>query len=52
VNNLLDDLRPGKPEFTISLKPDARSLGIDAQTIANQIRAASQGLKALETKNS
>ena len=49
VYNLMDDLRPGKPEFSISLKPGALSLGIDAQTIANQLRAAFQGIKVLET---
>ena len=49
VNNLMDDLRPGKPEFTIKLKPGATSLGIDVQTIANQLRAAFQGNKVLET---
>jgi multidrug efflux pump subunit AcrB len=49
VNNLLDDLRPGKPEYEISLKSGANSLGIDGQTIANQLRAAFQGIKVLET---
>lgn len=49
VNNLLDDLRPGKPEYAISLKSGAKSLGIDGQTIANQLRAAFQGIKVLET---
>ncbi len=49
VNNIFDDLRPGKPEFSITLKPGAKELGINAQTIANQMRAAFQGLKVLET---
>lgn len=49
VSNLLSDLRPGKPEFSLSLKPGAMNLGIDAKTIANQARAAFQGLKVLET---
>ena len=49
VNNLMDDLRPGKPEFSISLKPGALNLGIDAQSIANQLRAGFQGSKVLET---
>jgi multidrug efflux pump subunit AcrB len=49
VNNLIDDLRPGKPEFTLKLKPGAFALGIDSQTIANQVRAAFQGSKVLET---
>ncbi|WDD97990.1 efflux RND transporter permease subunit [Thalassomonas actiniarum] len=49
VNNLLDDLRPGKPEFTLKLKDGAYNLGIDARTIANQVRSAFQGNKVLET---
>ncbi|WDE06545.1 efflux RND transporter permease subunit [Thalassomonas viridans] len=49
VNNLLDDLRPGKPEFTLKLKEGAYNLGIDAQTIATQVRSAFQGNKVLET---
>ena len=49
VNNLMSDLRPGKPEFAIRLKEGATSLGIDVQTIANQLRAAFQGIKILET---
>ncbi len=50
VHNILDDLRPGKPEFTLRLKPGAFNLGIDAQTIANQVRAAFQGSIVLESK--
>ena len=49
VNNLMDNLRPGKPEFTLKLKDGAFGLGIDAQTIAGQVRAAFQGSKVLET---
>jgi len=49
VNNLMDDLRPGKPEFTLHLKPGAFTLGIDAQTIASQLRAAYQGAKVIES---
>ncbi len=49
VNNLLTDLRPGKPEFTIQLKDGATNLGIDATTIASQLRAAFQGIKVVET---
>ncbi len=49
VINLMDDLRPGKPEFTLTLKPGAYSLGIDSQTIAGQMRAAFQGDIALQT---
>ncbi|WP_144394686.1 efflux RND transporter permease subunit [Pleionea sediminis] len=49
VENLLDDLRPGKPEFSLTLKPGASNLGLDAQTIANQLRSAFQGAKVMET---
>ena len=49
VENLMSDLRPGNPEYSLSLKPGALNLGIDAQTIASQTRAAFQGVKALET---
>jgi multidrug efflux pump subunit AcrB len=49
VDNIFDDLRPGKPEFSITLKAGASNLGIDAQTIASQMRSAFQGMKVLET---
>ncbi|WP_114327358.1 efflux RND transporter permease subunit [Candidatus Colwellia aromaticivorans] len=49
VDNIFDDLRPGKPEFSITLKAGASNLGIDAQTIASQMRSAFQGVKVLET---
>ncbi|OZG75188.1 acriflavin resistance protein [Hahella sp. CCB-MM4] len=49
VNNLLDDLRPGKPEFTLHLKEGAYSLGLNAQTIASQLRAGFQGSDVIET---
>jgi len=49
VSNLMDDLRPGKPEFTLNLKPGAFALGLTAQEIAAQLRAAFQGIEVLET---
>lgn len=49
VENIFDDLRPGKPELSITLKAGALNLGIDAQTIASQMRSAFQGIKVLET---
>ena len=49
VNNLQSDLRPGKPEFVLTLKPGALQLGIHAETIASQVRAAFQGTKVLDT---
>jgi len=49
VENVYDDLRPGKPEFSITLKEGAVDLGLDSQMIASQMRAAFQGIKILET---
>ncbi|MEH6824229.1 MAG: efflux RND transporter permease subunit [Motiliproteus sp.] len=49
VANLLDDLRPGKPEFTLHLKEGAYSLGMTAQMVAAQLRAAFQGAKVIES---
>ena len=40
VADIGDDLRPGKPEFAISLKASATSFGLDAKRIADQLRAA------------
>ena len=45
VSNLLDDLRPGKPEYTIKLKHGALAAGVDARSISSQLRAAYQGIK-------
>ncbi|MCU7936893.1 MAG: efflux RND transporter permease subunit [Candidatus Thiodiazotropha sp. (ex Dulcina madagascariensis)] len=45
VNDLSDDLRPGKREFRLHLKPGAGVLGLDAQRVAEQVRAAYQGIK-------
>jgi len=49
VNNLQDDLHPGKPEFTLHLKEGSFALGLNAQNIANQLRAAYQGSKVVES---
>lgn len=48
VRYLMDDLRPGKPEVQIRLKPGATALGLDATQIARQLRSALQGQKASE----
>ena len=48
VLNLSDDLRPGKPELKIQLQGGATSLGIDAATIARQLRAGFYGMTAGE----
>jgi multidrug efflux pump subunit AcrB len=44
VQDLTDDLRPGKRGYRIRLKPDAGVLGLDAQTLARQPAAAFQGV--------
>jgi multidrug efflux pump subunit AcrB len=48
VSNLLDDLRPGKPEYTITLKPGALAAGVDASSISAQLRSAYQGVQISE----
>ncbi|MFT6914492.1 MAG: HAE1 family hydrophobic/amphiphilic exporter-1 [Motiliproteus sp.] len=50
VNNLLDDLRPGKPEFTLHLKDGAYSLGMTAQQVSSQLRAAFEGVRIIESR--
>lgn len=45
VSNLLDDLRPGKPQYSVKLKHGALAAGIDSSSIAAQLRAAYQGTK-------
>ncbi len=48
VLDLDDDLRPGKREMVLTLKPGAMAFGLDAGTIANQLRAAFYGKEASE----
>ncbi len=48
VTNLLDDLRPGKPQYSIQLKPGALAAGVDSRSIAAQLRAAYQEVKISE----
>ena len=48
VIDLSDDLRPGKREYQLHLKDSAGVLGLDANNIANQVRAAFQGFKTDE----
>lgn len=48
VNGILDDMRPGKEEVIVKLKPGAENYGVDGQTIANQLRAAYFGQTADE----
>lgn len=48
VIDLSDDLRPGKREYHLHLKPVAGVLGINAAGLAEQLRAGFQGLKVDE----
>ncbi|MEA3278654.1 MAG: efflux RND transporter permease subunit [Pseudomonadota bacterium] len=48
VQDLNDDLRPGKPEMILRLKEGATSLGLNAATIARQLRDAFHGATASE----
>ena len=48
VVDLSDDLRPGKPEVRIHLKEGATAVGLNARTIAEQLRAAFHGIDAYE----
>ncbi|MEM7022862.1 MAG: efflux RND transporter permease subunit, partial [Pseudomonadota bacterium] len=48
VNDLMDDLRPGKPEFQLRLREGAIGLGLDASEIARQLRTAFHGSTADE----
>ncbi|OOZ39765.1 acriflavin resistance protein [Solemya pervernicosa gill symbiont] len=48
LSDVSDDMRPGKPELRLRLKPGALNLGLDANTIATQLRAAYFGITATE----
>lgn len=50
VRNVADDLRKGKNEFRISLKEGAFGLGLNTTLMANQVRAAFQGITADEVQ--
>jgi multidrug efflux pump subunit AcrB len=45
VTDLSDDLRPGKREYRLHLKDSAGVMGLDADKVARQVRAAFQGSK-------
>ena len=36
----MDDLRPGKPQYSIKLKPGALAAGVDSRSVASQLRSA------------
>jgi len=44
VHDVMDDMRPGKPEARLRLRDGASALGIRADTVAKQIAAAFQGV--------
>jgi multidrug efflux pump subunit AcrB len=46
--DISDNLRPGKPELQMRLRDGALALGVDASTIASQLRAAFYGAKVDE----
>lgn len=46
VLDLNDDLRPGKPEIRARLKRGAMTMGVEAGSVANQLRSAFHGKKA------
>ena len=48
VQDMSDDLRPGKPEVALRLKDGATSLGVTAAMVARQVRDAFQGAQARE----
>ncbi len=48
TSNLMDDMRRGKEEVLIKLRPGAESYGVDGQTIASQLRANYYGQTADE----
>ncbi|MGO3294444.1 MAG: efflux RND transporter permease subunit [Marinobacter sp.] len=43
VYNIIDDLRPGKPQRTFTLKEGAVTTGLTAEMVASQLRAAFLG---------
>ena len=51
VQDLSDDLRPGKPELQIRLKKSAGSFGITARAVADSVRAALHGGTKLEVQS-
>lgn len=48
VQDLSDDLRPGKPEYRLRLKESAGTFGLTAQGVATEVRAALQGSTDME----
>jgi len=48
LDDISDDLRPGKPEFRVHLKETAGVFGITARVVADELRAAIYGNTSLE----
>jgi hydrophobic/amphiphilic exporter-1 (mainly G- bacteria), HAE1 family len=48
VVDATDDLRPGKPEMQVRLRPGATALGLSAENVATQLRTAFGGTVAGE----
>lgn len=48
VADVSDDLRPGKPELRLTLRPGARGMGLTASDVADQVAAAFLGRTASE----
>lgn len=48
VEDLSDDLRPGKPELRLRLREGSYALGLDSQSIARQLRAGFYGYTSAE----
>ncbi len=52
VRDVTYDLQPGKPEFLIAVRPSAATaLGVTAQSIATQLRAAFRGDTGLQVRD-
>lgn len=50
TRDVMDDLRPGKPERRLRLAEGARGLGLDTAAVAGQLRAALLGETATEVQ--
>lgn len=50
ISGILDDMRPGKEEIKVSLRPGAETFGIDGQLVAAQLRSAFFGQLADEVQ--
>ncbi len=50
VLDLADNLRPGKPELRLQLRPGALALGVDAAGVAEQVRAAYYHAKVIDVQ--